>query len=363
MKLSVEGGTVLVDGPASVLVVEGKAEVFGSSMKIGKKVVIREGKRLPVFIKEKADLEVSLGENAEISEVDGDTIPKSWITAFETLKGMPGKPIVAMVLGKIDSGKSSFCTYLANRLHAEKSKVAILDGDVGQSDIGPPGTVAYVFVARPVTDLFTLKEDNAFFVGATSPSEALDAVVRGNVEMKTEILLQAPDFVIVNTDGWVEGELAVAYKTRLAQELGVNIVFHVQQEAELVPLIAALEKVEKCEVTIPSVVMERRTEKRRSLREMGYAKYLAGGKARSLPFRLITTEELKAAADGLDGEGNQVLGFYGSQRRFLGIGVLCGIDFARKTLKVFTPVSAEPSCIVLGKIRLDRNQKEIPSLL
>jgi polynucleotide 5'-kinase involved in rRNA processing len=36
------------------------------------------------------------------------------------------------------------------------------------------------------------------------------------------------------------------------------------------------------------------------------------------------------------------------------------IDYVRKTMKVLTPVSEEVSIVVLGKVRLDKNMKEIP---
>jgi polynucleotide 5'-kinase involved in rRNA processing len=94
---------------------------------------------------------------------------------------------------------------------------------------------------------------------------------------------------------------------------------------------------------------------------MGYAKYLAGGKTRTFPFRLMPTAELKAAsAERNDTEGSLV-GLYNS-RRLVGIGVLRGVDCARENLKVFTQISTAPSCIVLGKTRLDKNLKEVPPI-
>ena len=50
---------------------------------------------------------------------------------------------------------------------------------------------------------------------------------------------------------------------------------------------------------------------------------------------------------------------YDGGRRFLGIGILQEVDYLRKTLKVVTPVSEEVSILALGKVKLDRNMKEI----
>jgi polynucleotide 5'-hydroxyl-kinase GRC3/NOL9 len=357
-----KGKTLLVDGPASVAVVSGKVEVFGFSGKNVSKIIIREGKRLPFAVSETANFDVLLGENASVEEVDENTIPQSWIKAADGLTGFQKKPVITMVLGKADSGKTSFCTYLINRLLNEKQKVAILDGDLGQSDIGPPCTVAYAFVTKPVTDLFRLKTENAFFVGFTSPSEDVNKTIRGIALMKQEILDKAADFVVVNTDGWVEGEEAAEYKSRLAEELNPDVIFCIQQKDELAPLLVAPERFRKIVIDSPLTIRQRSREKRRDLRELGYVKYLAGAKAQSWSLKLVTIEEqsstqLRQAEEGL------LLGLYDSQRKFLGIGILRKVDYSRKALKVLASVSEKPSSVVLGKVRLDENLKEIGAIV
>jgi polynucleotide 5'-hydroxyl-kinase GRC3/NOL9 len=363
MKQTVERGkTLLVDGPASVLVVSGKAEVLGFPVKSTRKIVIREGKRLPFFIVETASFDISLGENASVEEVDGNTIPPSWVESFEVLMSFQKKPVIAMVVGKADSGKTSFCTHLINKLVSAKQKVAIIDGDLGQSDIGPPCTVACAFITMPLTELYSLKTENAFFVGATSPSEAVSKTIEGLALMKAEILERTADFVVVNTDGWVEGEEAVKYKAQLAEMLEPDVVLCIQQKNELELLLAAL-KFRKIVVDSSFAVKQRSTEKRKNLREMSYAKYLTDAKVRSLPLNQLAIEE-KTALPIRQGEGGGLLlGLYGAQRKFLGIGILREVDSVRKTLKVLTSVSAKPSSVAFGKVRLDKNLKEAPTFL
>ncbi|HYA78479.1 MAG TPA: Clp1/GlmU family protein, partial [Verrucomicrobiae bacterium] len=132
MQQTVESNrTLLVDGPASVCVVSGKAELFGYHLKQAVKIVVREGKRLPFFGIEKTVFDVSLGPNASIEEVEGSTVPESWNKPLEAILNLQKKPAVVLLLGKIDSGKSSYCTYLVNKLVNEKCRVALLDGDLG----------------------------------------------------------------------------------------------------------------------------------------------------------------------------------------------------------------------------------------
>ncbi|MEM3699325.1 MAG: Clp1/GlmU family protein [Candidatus Bathyarchaeia archaeon] len=416
-----KGKTLLVDGPASVTVTSGTAEVFGSTVESRGKVVIREGKRLPFTAKETIILEISLGENASVEEVDGNTIPQSWTEAYEQLLNFQSKPVVAMVLGTVDSGKTSFCTYLTNRLLQEKQKVAILDGDLGQSDIGPPCTVAYTFLTKPVTDLFNLEAKNAFFIGYTSPSLAINKVIEGVTSLKREILDGNPDFIVINTDGWIEGEDAVNYKVQLVKELNPHIIFCIQQKDELTPILNSLEGFQKIVVESPPTIKQRSREKRRSLRELGYIKYLKNAKVQTLPISWLKIEaneffglgtshentrqakktyellgmkplhfaELKDKVCMVIGVGRWIreenikkleeafgkkvvvfrkgeeegllLALYNNERKFLGIGILREIDYGRKTLKIFTPVSEKISTVALGRVKLDKNLKETPA--
>jgi polynucleotide 5'-hydroxyl-kinase GRC3/NOL9 len=416
-----KGKTLLIDGPASVIVTSGKVEVFCFVVGDASKVVIREGKRLPFVVEEKATFDISLGENANVEEVDGNTIPTSWTKSFEELLKIQTTPATAMVLGTVDSGKTSFCTYLINGLLREKKKVAILDGDLGQSDIGPPCTVAYTFVTRPIMDLFNLEAKNAFFVGATSPSVAISRVIEGLTSLKKEISGNNPDFIVINTDGWVEGEEAVNYKVQLIEELNPDIIFCIQQKDELTPFLTGLENFIKIVVDSPPAIKQRSREKRRSLRELGYVKYLRNAKVQSLPLswlkieenelfglsgtyentrqarkmyellgmkplhftelkdricivigrrRWINEDNIKKAEEAAKKkivvirkgeEEGLLIASYDIKRKFLGIGILQEVDYARKTLKIFTPVTKEIAIVALGRVKLDKNLREIPA--
>jgi len=412
--------TLLVDGPASVIVTSGKVEVFGSLISNASRVVIREGKRLPFAVKEASNLEISLGESGKTEEIDGDTIPPSWAESCEELLKIHDKPVTAMVLGAVDSGKTSFCTYLANKALSQKIQVAILDGDLGQSDVGPPGTISYAFMTKPTTDMFNASAKNAFFVGTTSPSACIDKALEGFCSLLKEVLAGHPDLVIVNTDGWVEGEEAVTYKRRLVEEMKPNMVFSLQQKDELAPLLQVLEGFSVRIIDSPLTARERSREKRKSLRELGYRKYLRNAKVQSLPLGWVKIEDSElfglGKKDGhtmqakkvyellgmkplhfaelkdklavvigrtrwIEGEnikkaekfaGKKVVVYrkgdekgvltalYGNDRKFLGIGVLQEIDYIRKTMKLLTPVSADVSVVTLGEVKLDKNFKETP---
>jgi len=417
-----KGRTLLVDGPASVTVNSGKVEVFGLTVNVTGKVVIREGKRLPFEVLETASLEISAGESASVEEANGSTIPESWVKSVQELLDAQTKPATALILGSPDTGKSSFCTYLVNRLLEKKKRVAILDGDLGQSDVGPPSTIAYALAVKPITDLFNLHAKNALFIGETSPSNAPEKMVQALFLLEKEALANEPDFLLINTDGWTEGERAVDYKLKLAKELGPQVIFFIQQKDELNSMLNVENNARKVVVESPKTIRQRDREKRKGLRELGYKKYMRNPRVQSLSLSWVKVEgnesfilnkshmnardankicELlgmkplqMAESSGRLGviigrrrwigsdniekaeqftkkkiivtrkgdEEGLLAAMFNDKRKFLGIGVVQEIDYVRRTVKVCTPVSGEVAVLALGKVKLDKNMKEIPAV-
>lgn len=417
-----KGKTLLVDGPASVQMVSGKVGVFGYECTDRKRIVIRQGKRLPFAVKKAATFDISLGEGSSIEKADGDTIPSSWNEALKEVLKLRVKPLAVMVIGPVDSGKTSFCTFLINRLLSKGLRVAILDGDLGQSDVGPPCTISYAPVASPLTDLFNLRARSAFFVGCTSPNKNVGKVIEGISLLTQEISNIGLDVALLNTDGWVEGEDAVHYKCQLAEEFSPDIVICIQQKDELTPLLDVLGKFRKIVIDSPSAIRQRSREKRKSLRELGYIKYLRNSKVRSIPLRwlrieedeligletnrlsvrrereicrLLGTEPLHIAefrdkivtvvgkrrwlSPGLiekmeeiaekkvvvmhKGEEEGVLlALYDAEKNFLGLGSLREVDYARRVIKIYTSVTERISMVTMGRVRLDENLRETPIL-
>lgn len=360
-----KGNTLLVDGPASVNLLSGETEILGAKFREGEKIVIRDGKRLPFEVIEKATFHMILGEKASFNEMEGTTIPISWEKAFKEMVAQE-RPVTVMVIGGIDSGKTSFCVYVANRALRNGWKPGVIDGDLGQSDIGPPATIGFSRVTKPIKDLFEMQAENVLFVGVTTPSLAIKKVVEGLTATKINALQSDLNLLIINTDGWVEGEEAARYKVQLAEKVAPHQVVGIQQTNELTPIMALLmKKMRAIAVESPKVILKRSREKRKTLRELGYKKYLKEARLRAFSLsqirveetlretcRVLSTEQMEEMEKGLlvalqDAEGN-----------FLGIGVLCGVHPRRGILQIYTPVDRNVSNICVGQVKLDNEGKE-----
>lgn len=417
MKHTVEKDrTLLVDGPASVAVLSGKVNVLGATIKTGEKLIIREGKRVPFETGKRTVFDLMLGNGASFEEIDGSTIPSSWERASAEIFSLQ-TPVAVLVMGGVDSGKTSFCTFLANEALRRKWKTAVVDADLGQSDIGPPSTIGFSRINSYVRDLFEMEAESAYFVGVTSPTGAVERVLEGLTALKKKALDVDADFLVINTDGWVEGEDARRYKTSMVDRVDPEVVVGIQREDELAPILNALGKTRTVEVEAPRVVHRRSREKRKVLRELSYVKYLKDAKVQSFPLNWIkvedaifgvgsipTPERIRMINDSLGrsalyceetptsvfvvlkkgqwvdekridgaekelgkrvkvvGEGEEeglLIALHNELGELLGIGVLSGVDYRRKTVKIYTPVSKNVAIIRFGQVKLDKNGKEI----
>lgn len=392
MRQTIEKGhTLLVDGPACVNLLSGEVEILGAPLETGAKTVIREGKRVALEANRKAHFDLILGENASVEEREGSTIPASWESVCITALAIDEEPTVIVVMGEVDTGKTSFCTYLANRALKAERRVAIVDADLGQSDIGPPATIGFSHVTLPVRDLFLLQADAVCFIGTTTPSKAVSEVIDELARMKAEGVKQDVDFLVINTDGWVVGEGAVEYKLRLVRRIAPQMVVGIQRQNELAPILDGLEGLRAMSIGSPSAIKTRDREQRKTLRELGYKKYLKGAKLQSFPLRsvridgylfgagdtsvekgvdrdqLIDTEHVSISGElsegrkfECDGEEQSLLvGLCDEEERFLGIGILGKVDSERRVIQVYTPVVAAPASIHVGRVRLDNQGREI----
>jgi polynucleotide 5'-hydroxyl-kinase GRC3/NOL9 len=89
---------------------------------------------------------------------EGVEVPHAWTRlSVKQLRG------TLIVVGAPDVGKSTFGRYLVERLRAASVCTAYLDGDPGQSIMGPPTTMAVSLGVEPGPPVYRR------FVGAVSP--------------------------------------------------------------------------------------------------------------------------------------------------------------------------------------------------
>jgi polynucleotide 5'-hydroxyl-kinase GRC3/NOL9 len=146
---------------------------------------------------------------------------------------------VALLIGATDTGKTTFALAATSALTQAGRGVALLDCDLGQSQIGPPGTVGIARVAPDRTAQIRTGRDLTLlasaFVGATTPvSHVLDtATAAWRMACAAKQSDPKPDILLVDTPGWVQGADARVFVRRLADLLEPNIILAFDRGIEL----------------------------------------------------------------------------------------------------------------------------------
>ena len=196
-----------------------------------------------------------------------------WVEIITEIASNPG---VAMIVGAADTGKTRFCVELCNAGIESGKKVAVVDADVGQSEIGAPGTIGMALADKPIEALSDLKPKRLYFVGVTSPVRHLVECVVGTRKMVEEARGQGAEMVIVDTTGLVDGPTGRKLKTYKTDLIRPDYLVGIQRRREIEHLLAPFAKVNAVHVRKVSCSDQARrkpTEFRAARRRLNFYKH------------------------------------------------------------------------------------------
>ncbi len=184
-----------------------------------------------------------------------------------------------MLIGATDTGKTTFCVAAANACIARGQQCAIVDGDTGQSEIGPPASIGCAVADKPFSNLSELKPAGMFFTGSTSPPGHLLQVVTGLERMKEVAEVSNSPMIIIDMPGYVTGSPARTMIESAIAILSPDYVIMLARGSELAPLQAVLKGMRR-PVVIPAPAspeaQRRSPEVRASRRRLKFAAYFSG---------------------------------------------------------------------------------------
>ena len=219
---------ILVDGPARVVVSTGVVDVFGKVCEDGEEFIVTYGKTYPVQAISNSNLKLILGSSSGYLMVRDRLISKEWEGLVNLL--MYEENRVAMVFGDTDTGKSSLVLYAANRLCSEGYKTAVIDADVGQSDVRPPGVIGLCVVGSPTPSLIDIPLLAVYFVGDKTPSGHFLAMVLGTKRIVDEAFNAGVEAVLIDMTGMVVGGPARALKEKKIEVVSPDVIAALQRE-------------------------------------------------------------------------------------------------------------------------------------
>jgi polynucleotide 5'-hydroxyl-kinase GRC3/NOL9 len=281
-----------------------------------------------------------------------------------------------LVIGGSAVGKSSFCRYLAGALLARQAEVAVVDADIGQSNLGPPAAVTLGYPISPV-DLSAVQPAAYYFVGSTGPIGRFLPLVIGTASLAREAHAA---FVIIDTTGLVHesGRVLKNYKIEAVRP---DVIVAVERRNELAAIRMANRHVPTMRIEPSRKAHEKDDYDKIEVRRLAYARHFAGASVLEMPLDpLIFQRTLLLAGKPIEIDGaihaersaegvlivgtptappppdskvlplgferNLLCGIADATGRCLALGIIERIDFAGRTIALTTAVERDKVRIV-----------------
>ena len=261
-------------GPAAIVVSKGSISILGKNYRLGEKAIIHSMRSYVVMALEDSILEITMGNGASLQEPSGNEEPISnWLSVVNEVIDREMRKVV--ILGGVDCGKSSFTILLANMAYSRGLKVAIIDSDVGQADIGPPGFISMSLYNKPVIWMRELDPSIMRFIGDIRPQHYTDRIIYEiNRLIEYAFSRYNVNIVVIDTDGWIQDSYAIEYKNRLIERISPDAIVVLGNNSW--GIFRRFEKagMKVYELSSPLVTRVRTRDERRRLRSDRYRKFL-----------------------------------------------------------------------------------------
>jgi polynucleotide 5'-hydroxyl-kinase GRC3/NOL9 len=287
--------------------------------------------------------------------------PKEWFGLLDVLEEGKG---IAILLGAVDTGKSTLAQFLISHLCQRGLKVGLVDADIGQSFLGPPATIGLaLFKSHPDWEVI-LSTPEIFFVGSTTPEGHFPIHLKGVKRMVDKASSYGPDVILVDTTGFVLGEAGRELKRRKIDLISPRFILALQKDDELEPILEQykenplykIHRLPLSEQVRPKSVEERRTNRTNKFRD--YFKYSA--------VQELAIEGVQIEGEVLDPDGaplpldwalkmnGLLIGLKDANDETLALGLTKNYFEEKKVLRVSTPLREmeKVKTIQLSSLRL-----------
>lgn len=227
-----------------------------------------------------------------------------------------------IILGEVDTGKSTFARYLITSILKERKPLCFIDSDIGQSSIALPATIAvkvYNEVALPQenTDEIVIDFDRIYFVGFTTPSICPELFIQEFTEA-VKFAEKLDVITLVDTTGLVSGEMGKNLKLKKISILKPDLVIAFNRAGELNHIISEITS-ETIILTPSKNVAPRNPFKRAEYRMKKFKKYFKNAETVAVEKRLFKGQKLPKTPQGT------ILGIF-KDEECIAVGVIEDID-------------------------------------
>jgi len=264
---------------------------------------------------------------------------------------------VALVIGAPDTGKSTFARWLFQRMSRASRHAAFLDGDPGQSALGPPTTITLA-MSKPGDDAFPPAGQRwRRFVQAVSPRGHMLPLVVGAARLIQAAQGAGADTIVYDTTGFVDStQGGLSLKLAKLELLQPAAVFAIQRDQELEPLLAILRRnlrgsrhTRLIELRPSAAIAPRDVPARQAHRAAQFAHYMASARALTLDWSRFAVVPAPRFAF------QQLVALEDAQGFTLDLGIVQTADLKSKQVTLLTALTslAGVEALRLGDLTLD----------
>lgn len=274
------------------------------------------------------------------------------MTVHEDLAKNLSTGSVVMLLGALDTGKTTMARRITERALEQGRVVGMVDADVDNSTVGPPTCVG-LRVVRDLADLDSITAADALhFVGTLSPSRLVLQQVIATASMVERAKEAGADLVIIDTTATVSGVAGETLKYHKMELCRPERVVALQRGSEMEPIVGMLNRFFSIDIEVlpaePEVTV-RSPDERAARRAEGLAAAFAGPLER---WRVRPTVFAPTLPTGLDLErlDQLLVGVHDGSGHCLGLGRL---EYEEGAVRVLTNVGEGMKGLRLGSVRID----------
>ena len=314
-------------------------------------------------------------------------IPPFWARSAELI--LRNRHRKVLVVGAADRGKSTYCQFLATTFVAAGFKVAFVDADIGQKDLGPPATISLGYL-KTAASLMQAKLAGLYFVGSVDPIRHFLSIVVGTRRLVDAA--RAP-FVIIDTSGLVQGAGHILTTFQI-ESLQPDMMVAIEKERELGPLVKAYRQYPLLRLHSSSRALPKSREARRTARESAFRRYFAAAAEVTLDLKRLLVQRCllfngrpcadprfiyaETTPEGMIGisadpvaelpetrmlpagfEKNLLCGLGDRHGDGVGLGIIQEIQWRQPTITLWTPVAGPRiRSLQFGELYLDRDGQE-----
>lgn len=265
---------------------------------------------------------------------------------------------VCLILGGVDTGKTTLAAALAGRL-STNGPVGVIDADVGQSHIGPPATVGWAVVDpsmrrrmrhKPEVDFSQITPGGICFVGDVMPVGHLLQLTAAIVQCLRQVS-NVTGRIIIDTPGFIAGPAASVLWWTVQRIVQPTLILAVQRENELNDILAGLEnlgsQIERLEA--PPRIQAKSPQARRSYRQNQFRRYFQDSRLYDFKLSDLTIQSTRSPASGM------LTALRDSQGIDHAIGIIENWQQNSNAVTVRAPQLdvSQIRCIVVGDVTVD----------